>query len=263
MNISLHPLGKLVCGKQEDMGIEINAVLNRLNCRISNFSRKLLSINLLDENEREIAPFYARTIFEAAGTAMLARIDPFRVLTVYKVQSSSNYDVTKRSNIALQWTGDIIAAVKSKDDLWNPENKAADYDRALLSNHVGDLFWKPSFLNTIDFLYTVNEKSTDWINKLQQKDETQFFESSKTEAGKLFSAFSKGVHYEFLVNAESIYDATTVQDFIMRMLQTISDLGLVSHFGGLMSSCLEKEEALEYYFQVEEMVQVWRRRMDS
>lgn len=264
MSLVLHPLGYLLCGKQEDMNIEINNILNRLNTTISKFTRKLLSVDLLNEDDREIAPFYARTIFEAAGTALLARLDPFRVLSVYKVQSSPNYDVTKRSNIALQWTGDIIAANRPKDDIWNPENKATDYDRALLSNHFGELFWKPGFLNVIDFMSTYEvKKSTEWTDKLEQKEETPFFETSKTEAGKLFSAFSKGVHYEFLVNTDSIYDATTVQDFILRMLQTISDLGLVSHYGGLMTSTLPKEEAYDYYLEVEEMVRSWRKRMDS
>lgn len=259
----MHPLGYLVCGQQGEINNEVDTILNRLNSTISNFTRKLLSINLLDNDGRELAPFYARNIFEAAGTALLARLDPFRVLTVYKVQSSSNYDVTKRSSIALQWTGDIVAASRAKEDMWNPENKVTDYDRALLSNHVGELFWKPSFLIAIDYLNSVEVGNTDWINKLQIKEEIQFFEASKTEASKLFSAFSKGVHHEFLVNAESIYDATTVQDFVYRMIQAISDLGLVSHFGGLMSSCLTKDSATEYYLQVEEMVEAWRRRMDS
>ncbi|MEI7028454.1 hypothetical protein [Paenibacillus sp. y28] len=195
---------------------------------------------------------------------MLARLDPFRVLIVYKVQSSANYDVTKRSNVALQWSGDILATTKPRNDIWNPEVKTSEYDRALLSNYFGELFWKPGFLNVIDFLpsYTIS-KPSDWKDELEVKDEMQFFEMAKTEAGKLFSAFSKGVHYEFLVNTDSVYDATTVQDFVLRMLKTISDLGLVSHFGGLMSSSLPKEGALDLYLEVEEMVRAWRRTMDS
>ncbi|MCZ8522211.1 MULTISPECIES: hypothetical protein [Paenibacillus] len=264
MSVALHPLGYLLCGKQEDSNIEINNVLSRLNITISKFIRKLLSVDLLNEDERELAPFYARTIFEAAGTALLARLDPFRVLIVYKVQSSTNYDVTKRSNVALQWTGDIIASAKPKGDIWNPEQKANDYDRALLSNYFGELFWKPGFLNLIDFLPSYNfTKSSDWKDKLEQREETQFFEMSKTEASNLFSAFSKGVHYEFLVNTESVYDATTVQDFILRMIQITSDLGVVSHFGGLMAFSLSKQEAVDYYLEVEEMARLWRKRMDS
>lgn len=259
----IHPLGYLLCGKCETLNNDIDLILDHLNGRISKFSRKLLSVDLLNDDEREVVPFYARAIFEAAGTALLARIDPFRVLTVYKVQSSSDYDVTKRSHIALQWTGDILAANKPKENLWNPENKSSDYDRALLSNHQGELFWKPGFLNVIDFLAEYDSsRISEWIDKLEQKEEGQFFETSKTEASKLFSAFSKGVHYEFLVNTDSIYDATTVQDFVLRMIQTISDLGFISHYGGLMRSVLSKEEAYNYYLEVEEMVQLWRRRMD-
>lgn len=264
MSVALHPLGYLLCGKPSDTPSEVDNILFRLNDTISKFTRKLLSANLLIEDEREIAPFYARTILEASGTALLARIDPFRVLSVYKVQLSRNYDVTKRSNIALQWTGDIIAANKPKEDIWNPENKVSDYDRALLGNHYGELFWKPGFLNVIDYISNYSDRQqSDWTNKLEQKEETPFFETAKTEAIKLFSAFSKGVHYEFLVNTDSIYDATTVQDFTQRMLQTISDLGLVSHFGGFMATALDKEDAYNYYLEIEEMVKSWRRRMDS
>ncbi|MEC0093731.1 hypothetical protein [Paenibacillus macquariensis] len=262
MTLVQHPLASLICGNIDNTHREANIVFNRLSNTISNFSRKLLSLELIDEDDRELAPFYARNIIEGACSALLGRYDFFRLLSVYKVQSSSNYDITKRSNIALQWKGDILAATKPKEDMWNPENKLSDYDRALLGNHVGELLWKPGYLALTDFLSSHSMRKTDWVDKLEMKDENQFFEMSKTEAGKLFSAFSKGVHYEFLINSDSIYDATTVQDYVIRMVQLIAELGLVSHYSGILVNSLPKEDAIQYFQETEELIKRWHLRTD-
>jgi len=64
----------------------------------------------------------------------------------------SEYDITKKSNAALQWTGDVIASGKSKVNLWNSENKLDYYKGALLSNYNGELFWKPGFIKAIYYI---------------------------------------------------------------------------------------------------------------
>ncbi|MEE3954136.1 hypothetical protein [Peribacillus frigoritolerans] len=254
----MHPISKLICGQTSDDLSDIKQISDRLNKTISNFSERLLALEIKDNDNRLLAPFYARSILEAACTALLLRLDPFRVLSIYKVQSTTQYDITKKSNVSLLWTGDILAANKPKDKLWHPENKLTDLDRALLSNYTGDLFWKQGFLKTLDYINNQDlGLGSNWLNDLKEFDENAFFERSKTESSKLYSAFSKGVHYEFLIEANSVYDFTTVQNYVNRMFQLIANLGLISHFIGTMSSRFEKNVSLNLYLEIEELIEEW------
>lgn len=246
-------LARLVCGEPQREVSEINDILIRLGDTITKFSNKLIQLNYEDENDRMNIPFYARSIMEASCTSLVARIDPFRILVIYKVQSSSEYDITKKSNAALQWTGDVIAAGRPKANLWNPDNKLDDYDRALLSNYNGELFWKPGFIKAIDYIES-QRTSSNWLNRFKGMDENQFFERTKTEASKLYSSFSKGIHYEFLVNVDSIFDATTVQSLVSRMLELFAELSMVSHFIESMSGKLEYQLCVGNFIEVEEMI---------
>lgn len=251
--VEWNDLAKLLCGKPEEGTSEVDYILIRLGNTITKFTDQILLFNYSEEKDRVNIPFYARSIMEAACTALVARIDPFRILITYKVQSSSDYDITKRSNAAIQWTGDIIAAGKPKAILWNPENKINDYDRALLSNYNGELFWKPAFLKTID--YVEDEIiSSEWLNRFKNMDENEFFERTKTELSKLYSCFSKGIHYEFLVNAESIFDVTTLKSFVNRMFQILAEIAMVSHSIGLISGNMEYSICIKYFTDIEEMI---------
>ncbi len=246
-------LANLVCGQPQNGMSEIDDILIRLGDTITKFTNQILLFNYSEEKDRINIPFYARSIMEAACTALVARIDPFRILITYKVQSSSEYDITKRSNAAIQWAGDIIASNKPKTNLWNPENKLVDYDRALFSNYNGELFWKPAFLKTIDYIET-QQNTSDWLNEFITMDENEFFERTKTDISKLYSSFSKGVHYEFLVNVDSIFDAATMQSLVNRMFQIFAEIAMVSHFNNLMSGSMEHILCINNFMQFEEMI---------
>lgn len=247
------PLAKLICGQPQNGLSEIDDILIRLGNTITKFTNQMLLFDYSEEKDRINIPFYARSIMEAACTALVARMDPFRILITYKVQSSSEYDITKRSNAAIQWTGDIVAASKPKTNLWSPENKLVDYDRALFSNYNGELFWKPAFLKAMDFIQAQGN-SSDWLNQFKNMDENEFFERTKTDISKLYSSFSKGIHYEFLVNVDSIFDTTTMQSIVNKMFQIFAEISMVSHFIGLMSGSMEYISCINNFIQIEEMI---------
>lgn len=206
----------------------------------------------LNDGLRTNISFYARNIMESVATALLCRLDPYRVMVTYQVQSSPQYDVTKKSNVAIQWNGDIIANKKSKNDLWKPDYKLETYDRALLSNHSGELFWKIGFLNTMDFLEE-SELVSEWISRLKQFDENQFFQMIKRSTGRLFSAFSKGVHYEFLVSEESVLDSATIETYVNEMFFVLASMSLVGHFMCLEKVVIEdKQNAVQSFMCIEE-----------
>lgn len=92
---------------------------------------------------------------------------------------------------------------------------------------------------------------------MKQFDENQFFEMVKTSIGRLFSAFSKGVHYEFLVSEESILDSAAVETYVNEMFFILSAMSLVRHFMCLETVALEdKRNAVQTFIRVEEGISI-------
>ena len=67
-----------------------------------------MNYNWENGNANVDIPFYCRNVLESSLTAILGRIDPFRLITVYKVQSDPSYDLGKRAQTAVEWAGDIV-----------------------------------------------------------------------------------------------------------------------------------------------------------
>ncbi|POZ56223.1 hypothetical protein LYSIN_01006 [Lysinibacillus sphaericus] len=254
-------LSELLVGNiVENETSDIIKIRNNLKDTIDNFCIELLDLDLENSKQRLLAPFYARTILEASMTILLLRVDPFRIMSIYKVQSSSKYDVTKKSNVALLWTGDVIAASRAKDDIWNPENKVSDFDRALLGKHWGELLWIPSLTKIQDYI-AENTIESIWLSNFLSEEATAYYERIKTDSMKLFSFFSKGIHYEFLIDIESTYDKLTMQNNLYSMFQKLSLLALVSHFDSIVNHNLNKEDSINLYLNVEEEIERWYTRM--
>ncbi|WP_342533655.1 hypothetical protein MHB40_25125 [Lysinibacillus sp. FSL K6-0057] len=219
-----------------------------------------MDLDLENSKQRLLAPFYARTILEASMTLLLLRVDPFRILSIYKVQSSSKYDVTKKSNVALLWTGDIIAVSKAKEDIWNPENKVSDFDRALLGRHWGELLWIPTLTKLQDHI-AEKQIESNWLNNFLSEEAIAYYERIKTDSMKLFSFFSKGIHYEFLIDIESAYDNLTMQNNLYSMFQKLALLALVSHFDPSVNHNINKEDSTTLFLKIEEEIEKWYTKM--
>lgn len=254
-------LSKLLIGDEiEEENSDIAIIRKNLKNTVNNFCEELLELELEDSKQRLLAPFYARTILEASMTILLLRIDPFRILSIYKVQSSANYDVTKKSNVALLWTGDVIASSKPKRDIWNPENKILESDRALLGKHWGELLWIPNLIKLQDYIVENNLES-NWLNDFLNEEVPAYFERIKTESMKAFSFFSKGIHFEFLIDIESTYDMLTMQKELYSMFRKVALLALVSHFDASVNHILKKEDATNKYLKIEEEIEKWYTKM--
>lgn len=241
---------------------EINIIRRNLKKTIDSFCKSLIELDLNDDKQRMIAPFYARAILESGMTVLLSRLDPFRVLSIYKVQSSDNYDVAKKSNVALLWKGDVIANVKEKDNIWNPEIKMSDFDRALLGKHWGELLWIPSLQKLQDYT-SEKDIESNWITDLTDELPESFYERIKTDVSKGFSFFSKGVHFEFLIDLSTTYDKITVSKYCHTMFKKLSILGLCINFNPLVSNNLDIEVASEKYEEIEKEIEKWYMMMEQ
>lgn len=247
-------IANLVCGNSDSQynhSDELNQILRILYEKLVFFTNKLLGCNFDTYESRAFVPFYARSVLETTATALLSRVDPFRVITTYYVQNDASYERTSPSNIAINWKKDILAETAPPTrGLWHFDNKMTDYNRALLSKHQGEIIWKPAFLQTTDYL-TTQKKQTEWCAELTSYDEIEFFGRSYSMAKNLFSAFSKGVHSESLVDVKNLYDEITLKTLSLDLLKWCCDLGLVSHFSSYALASYSPKYAVSQFLQAE------------
>lgn len=244
--------GKLLCGEPIDDMREMKQIMDNLRSKLDILCDKILVHNWnTNENAAEVL-FYGRNILETSLTALLGRTDPFRLITVYKIQSSDNYNIGKKMQSAVEFTGDIIASEKAKN-LWDFTKKKEAFDRALLGNYLGEIIWKPGVNALTDYIENKNITS-EWITEVLSIDERANFERWKSESSRLFSSFSKGVHSESLVDMGIVFDSITIKDLVKDLYKLCATLGLISHFIGYLVPNLSVDEALELFCETEETI---------
>lgn len=257
MNSRGKSLSNLECGNLSSPYNHSNDLVQiqlALQKKLIFFTSELLSCNFRTEEAQSFAPFYARNILETSATALLARIDPFRAIITYKVQNDSSYTVGTPSNIAINWRKDVLAETPPPSrELWNFENKTNDFNRALFSKYQGEIIWKPAFLQLADYL-DLHPVQSPWIDEMLNDDESQFFERSRSNAQRLFSSFSKGVHSETLVDVSFIYDEVTLKTLSFDLFKWCCIQGLLSHFSSYTLLSYSPKLALYHFKQAERMV---------
>lgn len=245
----------LICG---DITIEnmydYHEIMKNLSDKIKKLTYLIMNYNWENGNANVDIPFYCRNVLESSLTAILGRIDPFRLITVYKVQSDPSYDLGKRAQTAVEWAGDIVAKSSSSGNLWQFDKKKESFDRALLGNHMGDAIWKPSFRTLGDYI-SGNELQSEWLNEFASYSEDENFERLKHEAMRLFSSFSKGVHSECLVDINTMLDDLTLKSLIKDMYKLCSIIALASHFVKFLATKIDIERAISIFLLIEEMVE--------
>jgi hypothetical protein len=190
-------------------------------------------------------PYLARSILEVTCTALIARSDPFRILTLRQVQSQSAYEPGVRSASSIHWTGDILAE-KNVTDPWSVAKRPDQMTRALLGDYQEIVLWKPAF--TI-FLDAVNERTTRgaWTRDLQQLAPERFVGWARQQAAVAYSQSSKGIHHEFVVKTTSYYDDATLRNLVENVMMVASTLAVVFNFSSHPVLPLEKQRALDIF----------------
>ena len=102
-------LAKLLCGNVVPDGGGIDEVLSHLSASIDNVVKELVRLKSLSDNQISLfAPFLGRSILELGCTALIARLNPFRVLLLRECQKQPNY-LDKPNKCFIRWQGDVLA----------------------------------------------------------------------------------------------------------------------------------------------------------
>lgn len=246
----LKKLAALVCG-----GAEIDAVQN--DCEVSKILLHLRNIlvsvlgelNALGVQPPErislYGPFLTRSLLEVAVTALIGRLDPTRVLVVKRVQEHGNYDTTKAWNAAIRWQGDVLD--KKAGDLWTPERSYREMTKALFGDYYVDLYWKPALAKIQDPTLL----GGSWLAAIRSKSIEEFANSRRELVAKLYSESSKGIHSEFVVPPGSKYDKLTVANMAARVLEVLSELGLLINMLPHIAYTMPKADASAIFTELE------------
>lgn len=238
-------IGSLLCGNDKTEGIA-KAALSQLCQSIDVFSARATKylIAEISEDALNFGPFCARVLLENACAALIGRLDCFRILYLSEFQAQGEYDLGKRAKSAFSWNGDVIPEENMKQPLWSIDHDLPKISRALFSRHLDHIYWKPAVEKMLDFV--AQYKSEAAMADVLQLDAETYINSTKGKSMQLYSALSKGVHWEFFTSA-LLLDEATVKNHIRETFVIISQLGSASHFIPTAYASLSHREAVEAY----------------
>jgi len=195
------------------------------------------------EKDRYLLAYGARSLMEIAMSALVARLDPFRVLVLRNCQLSSDYDIGSRAESAISWTGDVY----TKDDKavnWSRSLKPANVSRAVLDSPWGEIAWAHAYQEAIDY---IRSDRGVWVSELRSKSSEAFFSNVRGRLLSLYSSYSKGVHNELLIPKEIRLDESTLKSNSNDLVKCLAMLGYVSNFIDHTSTRFAMREAAEAF----------------
>jgi hypothetical protein len=205
-------------GPLGEVSIHLSQTLDRLLDRSTELRKKGSVIDLA-----LFGPLLARGTLEVAATALLARYDPLRVLSIRKSQELSSYDPSSPNPIRFEWSSDVLG---EKGKAWTDRVTAKDLQRSFLCNHVHDLIWEQAFQNLLDSV-DIHRGGT-WIRTLRRIEPAAFTSYMRTEASRLYSELSKGIHIEFVIPVQYQFDKATMGDIFDRVWTWVGNMGLTA-----------------------------------
>ena len=242
-------LAKLLCGNIVSDGGDIDEVLSHLSASIDNVVKELVTLESLSDNQISLfAPFLGRSILELGCTALIARLDPFRVLLLRECQKQPNYQIDKPNKSSIRWQGDVLA--DKVTDLW-ADKSLQNPTRALLGDYYKTLIWSANFDKMLDAIKDVS--GDEWIVNLRTKSFERFYNETFNDFSSLYSELSKGIHHELVIPLSSALDRETTQRLIEKTVRNIATLGLIVSVVSHALNKLDIPEAIAAYQKIQEM----------
>ncbi|VWC11139.1 hypothetical protein BLA6993_05347 [Burkholderia lata] len=224
-------LNRIVVGDLANADSELQRVLSDLRLRLLRMEVASRTLRDKPENAHTVplyGPYLGRAYLETACTALLARLDPFRVLAAKRHQESSYYEYELRSKSGIQWSGDIVSPEKPSTQMW-AINTRENGCRSLFGPWTNEIIWIPAFERLGDAVTSFGAVH-DWVSDLSNKQPERFCAEMKSTLEGLFSKFSKGVHSELLANQASVFDTVSIESDFRSVAQRLTCFSLLSHF---------------------------------
>lgn len=247
----------LFCGKSAlapDPDTDIKRIFSHL---ASSLNSVAMGIGRLKEQPDDYVmlygPFLARAWMEVSLTALIGRLDPFRLLTIQRMQLSTNYETAIPWKSAIRWQGDIMA--KGSKDLFSPNVDVKDIHRALFGDYYDHLVWRNGIESLADAVPL--DVGSRGLTELLAIPANSFCARKREAIGSLYSELSKSIHFESVTPAVSLNDRVTVAELLERTIRETAEAALVCHFVPHAYDSLSANEAIHEFsnFELFEVVQ--------
>ncbi|WP_157726498.1 hypothetical protein [Imhoffiella purpurea] len=167
-------------------------------------------------------------------------------MALAKIQSQGTYDPSRKVASAIQWSGDVLSKAHGGSKLWDTEKKPDNFDRALFSDHQGEILWQPAFAMLLDHLagYSGASQSLQDIVNIEPKS---IVPRLRGTASRLYSRASKGIHHEFVLSISSYYDDATLAELANETLWLVATMGLIINFSENAAFRINHNRAVTIY----------------
>lgn len=248
----LTDLAKLVCGGTEIDNADPECELSQISLHLRNIIETVLTELgwLTEQSPARITlygPFLVRTLLEVGVTALIGRIDPTRLLIVKRTQQHGEYNTKQPWSSAIRWQGDVLD--EKVAELWTPKKQYKDMTKALFGDYYIDLYWNLALKKVAD----CEKTGGTWLAEIKGMSIEEFSTRRRITISNLYSESSKGVHSEFVVPPGSLYDKLTISNLVSKIIQTLSELGLLINFLPHIAYRLDTEYAIELFNNIEEI----------
>lgn len=239
-------IGTLVCGEPDadwlasDTFIHYTELLNRFHAKLSEYRA-----DLSQPDAGMFAAFCARVILENSAAILSGRLDPFRMMAVRSFQAQDDFDHGKQLKAGYKWTPDVVPA-EDIANIWKKDVESNKLSRALFSPYCDELFWRPAFINAIDY---IDENDLIRSELMETIEPERFINRTKSELSRLYSLLSKGVHWDYLA-PEAMLDPDTLLVALDDCQSYITLLAFTSHFIPTSYGRIDKARAYQLYSEI-------------
>lgn len=219
-------LPQLLCGVERTDKSEIDEVLDHISTGLTSVVEEVIDIkNKSDKYVMLYGPFLGRSILELGCTAIIARLDPFRILLLQEKQKQPSFVLDRPHKSSIRWQGDVMSEGRVSD-LWD-DKALQNPTRALLGDYFAELIWNRNVDSLLDAIDT--SKRGCWFDQIRQYDSNTLTSRVRGDMANLYSSLSKGIHHELVIPLAASFDRSTVVELINGAIYNIASLGLISH----------------------------------
>jgi hypothetical protein len=220
-------LANLACGTTCPPGA-FESVYSHLHRTLSDLERLAFSLKAEDFSSQLglfSAPLVARSIFEAALTALIGRFDPLRILIVRESQLADDYNYAKKNELAINWQNDFQGeAPKGAQAGQEPRLKVENMPRALFGKYFERALWMEAMEKLSDA--AKSEPQGEWLLEVTRTEPREFIPRMRTEVQNAYSSCSKGIHQEFVIKQSEYSSRDNLKSQVGQALELTAKLAL-------------------------------------
>jgi len=261
-----------LCGCGTETTTRLNSIQAILGSELERYGSEVASMLAPEADLKYISLygcFAARKMLEAGCFALLSRIDPTRLLILREFQIRGRYELDDRHSASLDWQNDVVSEKKAG---WNDPLPADKFMRSLLGGHMAEVTWLAAVDALVNKPYAeLAFERSKWISEIIGQYESRRVDPGKeqvplhaelgvlagfrTLARQTFSTLSKGVHLEFVVDQQTLFDAPTILQTMKSATKVLTQMAFVSHFIDCAFSQLPLADSIEFAIAIEKEIE--------